>query len=338
MNAQLLPAVLSSAGPRDVVGREKVKPFSFEQSTYTGLVSDLMAAGSAKPFIQQWYEPISCTPADTGMPLGGIGSAFTLTPAGTTPSLSLVNGLHVTSAAQQPFRLRNLFFAERPVSATVMLADPTVLKDNNQARPLRRADGQPWITGEESATQMSAVLAQMAACSTLYQDNQAAIKRWNVALSSRTLAALEQGDSAQLATQLLIDVYGAGVALACAYQAALTGNVAEDTICGQLAYPAHHMTHTSLYPVCETIHRAPQHQLTVSVESYSPVICEDERSCSLPVSITRISLHNPSADPIDGTLLWSIENLCGNQVHKARPGQQDAWFELIRTAQYQTGA
>ena len=52
--------------------------FSFEQSTYAGAADELMRPGAAGPFVQPWYMPISCTPADTGMPMGGIGSAFTL--------------------------------------------------------------------------------------------------------------------------------------------------------------------------------------------------------------------------------------------------------------------
>src|SRR5690606_33492192 len=71
--------------------------FSLARSTWAGTVSDLMSAGPARPFLQPWYEPISTSPSDTGMPLGGIGSAFTVTPAGTTPVLSLIPGLHVTA-------------------------------------------------------------------------------------------------------------------------------------------------------------------------------------------------------------------------------------------------
>src|SRR5690606_3904703 len=92
---------------------------------------------------QPWYEPISTLPSDTGMPLGGIGSAFTVTPAGTTPVLSLIPGLHVTAppvsgaertgkdkdesgqAADQgtmrdatpwALRMHNFFYCEREVS------------------------------------------------------------------------------------------------------------------------------------------------------------------------------------------------------------------------------
>src|SRR5688572_22129436 len=99
-------------------------PFSLAQSTYRGLVSELMRPGDAKPFLQPWYTPISCTPMDTGMPMGGLGSAFTLTPAGTTPALSLLNGVHVTAREGEPVRLRNLFFAEREADAPIEVVDP----------------------------------------------------------------------------------------------------------------------------------------------------------------------------------------------------------------------
>jgi non-lysosomal glucosylceramidase len=312
--------------------------FGFSQSTYTGAVSDLMKEGSAGPYVQPWYTPISCTPADTGMPMGGIGNAFTLTPAGTTPALSLLNGLHVTAPSHAPLRLRNLFYAERRPNAALYVADPDALARVNRMRPLLRPDGAPWFDGTEDASTIDCRLALMSGSKTLYQDNVAALKRWQLALSQRTLEAVELGDSASAAQALIIDVYGAAVALQQGFQGSLTANTAEQEVCGVPAYPADQMHYTSLYPACETRYRDPAHAMQVTVHSFSPVICGDERACSLPVSVTQVTLHNPGPSAVEGTLAWSIENLCGDQVSKARPGQQDAWFELIRTAQFQTGS
>ena len=50
-----------------------------------GSVKDLMTPGLAVEFIQPWYTPLSTTPSSTGIAVGGIGSTFTVTPAGTTP-------------------------------------------------------------------------------------------------------------------------------------------------------------------------------------------------------------------------------------------------------------
>jgi hypothetical protein len=55
------------------------------QSTLKGTVKELMTSGLAVEFIQPWYTPLTTNPATTGIALGGIGSAYTVTPAGTTP-------------------------------------------------------------------------------------------------------------------------------------------------------------------------------------------------------------------------------------------------------------
>ena len=49
----------------------------------SGSVQKLMTPGLAVEFIQPWYTPLSTTPSTTGIAVGGIGSTFTATPAGT---------------------------------------------------------------------------------------------------------------------------------------------------------------------------------------------------------------------------------------------------------------
>ena len=311
--------------------------FSLDHTTYRGRVSDLMRPGAAKPFIQPWYTPISCTPMDTGMPMGGLGSAFTLTPAGTTPALSLLNGVHVTPPEGTPLRLRNLFFAEREVDAALEIADSGRILGMNRYQTLLRGNGQPWLTGNESPEQLKATVAAMASHSGLYAENEAALKRWHVTLSPRTAACLTQGASTELSRALLLDVFGSALRLKPRYTASLTGDVEEKRLAGQDAYPADGMEYSGLYPVCETVHSSGAHSLSLRVRSFSPVICGDERACSLPVSVTEVILENPSPRPLEATVAWTLENLVGDQVIKARPGVQDAWFHLVRTATRQRG-
>lgn len=316
--------------------------FSLDHTTYRGRVSDLMRPGAAKPFIQPWYTPISCTPMDTGMPMGGLGSAFTLTPAGTTPSLSLLNGVHVTPPEGAPLRLRNLFFAEREADAELEIVDPGRLLGLNRYQSLRRANGQPWLSGNETPEQLKAAIAAMAAHSGLYAENEAALKRWHVTLSPRTSASLAGGASPALSRALLLDVFGSNVfgsslRLRPRYSASLTGDVEAGRLAGQDTYPADSMDYAGLYPVCETVHAGGGHALGLRVRGFTPVICGDERACSLPVSITEVILDNPTSRPLEATLAWTLENLVGDQIIKARPGVQDAWFHLVRTASRQRG-
>jgi uncharacterized protein (DUF608 family) len=321
--------------------------FSLDQTTYRGRVSDLMRPGAAKPFLQPWYTPISCTPMDTGMPMGGLGSAFTLTPAGTTPARSLLNGVHVTPPEGAPVRLRNLFFAEREADAALEVADPGRLLGMNRYQALRRGNGQPWLTGKETPEQLKIAIAAMAAHAGLYAENEAALERWHVALSPRTAACLAKGASPELSRALLLDVFGSALRLKPLFSSSLTGDVervagadgkgAAVRLAGQDPYPAASMEYAGLYPVCETVHAGGAHALGLRVRSFSPVICGDERACSLPVSVTEVILENPTSRPLEATLAWTLENLVGDQVIKARPGVQDAWFHLVRTATRQRG-
>jgi non-lysosomal glucosylceramidase len=313
------------------------EPFSLNQSTYTGSVSEIMQLGEAQPFIQPWYTPISCTARDTGMPMGGIGNAFTLTPAGTTPVLSLMNGLHVTAPPSEPVRLHNLFFAERALDARLLIAEINVLRHLNRYLPLARMDGRPWMLGTETPEQLQTLVDEMAHDPLLYKDNIAALKRWHVTLSPRTIAALALGDSPELSRALLLDVYGLALRLESRYAGSLTGNIESNEIAGQPTYPSESIQYTGLYPVAETIHKSSAHALRIKMRNFSPVICGDERACSLPVSVTEVFFENPTDEPLEATIAWTLENLCGDHVIKVRPGVQDAWFQMVRTALYQEG-
>jgi non-lysosomal glucosylceramidase len=330
------PPALAGALPAPVT-RLPGAGFSLAQSTYSGPVSELMRFGAAKPFVQPWYTPIPCAPANTGMPMGGIGNAFTLTPAGTTPALSFLNGLHVTAPPHHSVKLRNLFFAERAVDARLIVGERRELVKLAFLRPLLRADGEPWIGGHETQDELDAILAAMQDCSTLYQDNRAALARWSTALSVRTRRCLAAPGQVGLSRELLLDMYSPGLALAALFQGSLTADTAGGIISGQRGYPAQHMAYRGLYPLCKTVHAAPAHRLAIKVHSFSPVVSNDPKGCSLPVSVTHVTVHNPGTQAFEASLAWTLENLCGNQVVKARPGMQDAWFEMVRTAQCQTG-
>ena len=59
-------------------------------TSYSGNSEHLCKKGDAVEFIQPWYTPISTTPENTGMAVGGIGNTFTLTPNGNTPNFSFI--------------------------------------------------------------------------------------------------------------------------------------------------------------------------------------------------------------------------------------------------------
>ena len=61
-----------------------------ESAKLNGNVKELMTKGLAVEFIQPWYTPLTTTPATTGIAVGGIGSTYTATPAGTTPVTGII--------------------------------------------------------------------------------------------------------------------------------------------------------------------------------------------------------------------------------------------------------
>ena len=86
-----------------------------------GTVQKLMTPGLAVEFIQPWYTPLSTTPSTTGIAVGGIGSTFTATPAGTTPVMNVMPGVQVRTEKPSDLRFNNFFFKEAVLSAKAAL-------------------------------------------------------------------------------------------------------------------------------------------------------------------------------------------------------------------------
>ena len=87
----------------------------------SGSVQKLMTPGLAVEFIQPWYTPLSTTPSTTGIAVGGIGSTFTATPAGTTPVMNVMPGVQVRTEKASDLRFNNFFFKEAILSAKAAL-------------------------------------------------------------------------------------------------------------------------------------------------------------------------------------------------------------------------
>lgn len=317
--------------------------FSLARSTWAGTVSDLMSAGPARPFLQPWYEPISTLPSDTGMPLGGIGSAFTVTPSGTTPVLSLVPSLHVTAPAGGYLRLHDFFYSERSLPSnrtsaappSLIFPDYGALQRQNAYFPLVDSKGRPWFNGKETPPEALAVIRTLINTASLHADNASRWSRWKTEWSPRTRRALESGtDSAETNLLLLLDFYSGSLGLAQGFAGSLTGDAGEAAISGWPTYPRGKMEYRALYPSAETRYLGGGHAARITKVTFTPVAIGEERSHSLPVSLVEFTLENPTGAPLEITLAQTLENLCGYHVVKVRPGVQDAWFRLVATARH----
>src|SRR3954462_1082900 len=79
---------------------------------FTKTVEELMTRVTSVDFVQPWYRCVATHMGNTGMALGGIGSAVTGTPAGTTPCFHFHNGCGIENEHGQTIELNNWYYGE----------------------------------------------------------------------------------------------------------------------------------------------------------------------------------------------------------------------------------
>lgn len=304
-----------------------------------GSVAELMAPGSARPFNQPWYDPIPTSPLTSGMPMGGIGGAFSLTPAGTTPVINFLPGYHVTAVDAPPPRLHHFFFSEhQQPRADSLCVDPHGgynFARRNAMYPLRDPAGRPWFVPGEPEEAALAHVRAMVATPSLFEDNRASLERWRVPMSPRTRRELAARPGSELANiYLLLDFYGSSLILSDDFSLSLTADVEEREIAGWETYPAHHMHYRALYPLAETRYEDPEHRVRILKRCYTAMLPGTTEGCELPVSFVEFTLGNPTGRVMQASVMQLLENLCGSQIVKHRPGLQDGWCRLVRTARH----
>lgn len=297
-------------------------------------VKHLMTPGLAVEFIQPWYTPLSTTPATTGIAVGGIGSTFTVTPAGTTPVMNLVPGIQVRAERPEDMRLNNFFFREAVVEKTSKLKifDFAAFQQKNGKYNLRNAKGESLFDGL-TLKEAEEKLGKIVTDKKFFSVNADAFIRWNTEWSDRTIKLLSAGDktSAQLNRYVLIDFFDGCVGLPIANSGALSASWGEESeFLGQKGFDPSKMNYKALYPISETKFSGSNVKITRNQFSY--VVPKNERLSSLPVSATEYTLENTSKETREVTIVQMQESLCGYQVRKDRQGVQDSSFVLVPTA------
>ena len=139
-----------------------------------------------------------------------------------------------------------------------------------------------------------------------------------------------------MATQLvLLDYFNGAVVTTTDWQSSLSGNLEEETIYGQKTYSREKIQNKLLYPYAELKYEDDSHDVKIEKLHFSPIVRNDEKSCSAPLNFTEIKLTNTSDKVKILTLAWDQENLSGFSVVKKRPANQDAGFILQKTVRYQ---
>ncbi|NLN63005.1 MAG: glucosylceramidase [Myxococcales bacterium] len=308
-----------------------------DKTTLSDAVDKLMTPAVALPFHQGWYIPLPTTPEVTGMAVGGIGSAVTITPAGTTPALHFVPGLYVHAGDGAPVRMANFCYRERRADDDkIHLVNGSAFHELNGLFPLVDADEKPLFTADMDDAALLQRVQEAIASDSLWRDNKARIERWRTVLSPLTQRLETEADSATFHRAFLLDFFQGILAQRPDAWRNLTGDWHEPSIAGVPSYPCGKMTYSALFPVAQTAYND-QSGVRLRRANYSPIVAGDEKLCSLPAWYTVFELHNPTDAVREVTLVQTQENMCGFQVLKERPGVQDASFLLQRTANGQTG-
>ena len=304
-----------------------------------GSVQKLMTPGLAVEFIQPWYTPLSTTPSTTGIAVGGIGSTFTATPAGTTPVMNVMPGVQVRTEKPSDLRFNNFFFRESVVNAKAALeiGDFAGFTQMLAKYPLVDAKNEPLFTAAELADKKKAEakLNKAIAEKDFFKNNKAAFERWHIEWSDRTAALLNKA-GAELNRSAVIDFFNGVVGEKVARQGALTAAWANDSVfLGQEGYDAAKMQYSALYPVSETKYEGKGVQITKTQSSY--VTPGDERLSSLPVNATVFTLENTTKDVREVTIVQVQDCIAGYMAKKDRQGVQDSSFVLVPSARFPKG-
>ena len=297
-------------------------------------VQNLMTPGLAVEFIQPWYTPLSTTPKTTGIAVGGIGSTFTLTPAGTTPVMNVVPGIQVRKENQEDLQLNNFFFKESIIEKNTALTvfDFAAFQIKNAKYNLKNSKGEPLFT-ETTASETETKLAKIVGDKKFFQTNKDAFERWHIEWSPRTKNLMDKGETATTNFNkfVLIDFFDGSVGFKPTEMGALTSAWEEESVfSGQKGYNASKMEYRALYPVSETRYQKTGVQITKT--NYSYVLPKNERLSSLPVSATEFTLENTSKEIRELTIVQIQDSLCGYHVKKDREGVQDSSFVLVPLA------
>ena len=311
-----------------------------QSSKMRGSVKDLMTPGLAVEFIQPWYTPLSTTPSTTGIAVGGIGSTFTVTPAGTTPVMNSVPGVQVRAEKPEDMRLNNFFFRESVLDSKKKLEIRAFSTFQIVCKNfvLRDAKGTPLFT-ETTQAAAEEKIAAVIKDKKFFVTNKEAFARWHVEFSDRTRALLNNGDesSPALNRAVLIDFFDGLLGEASVREGALTAAWGdEQTFLGEPGYDAAKMDYAALYPVSRTEFQNPK-GVRIRRYQHSYVLPQNERLSSLPVSATHFELENPTSEIREVTLVQMQESLCGYQVAKDRQGVQDSSFVLKPVARFPKG-
>ncbi|MCL2261322.1 MAG: GH116 family glycosyl-hydrolase, partial [Fibromonadales bacterium] len=309
------------------------------QSAHKGSVKELMTTGLAAEFIQPWYTPLPATPSTTGIAVGGIGSAFTVTPAGTTPVMHFLPGIQVRGEKVGDLKLNDFYFKESVQGSPLMVENAAQVYELLSFFPLVNLNGEALVPQGLDAEEIAALLESAAKKGDLYAANEENLNRWRIEWSRRTEAMLASNNRSPRFQKLwLIDFFNGLVGETPERQGSLTAAWGEEQeLLGQSGYDPELMEYTALYPVAATEYVSKK-TVKIRKKQFSPVMPGNERMSCLPVNATVFELENSTNKTREITIVQMQDNICGYNVVKDRHGVQDSSFVLQPNAKFPLAA
>ncbi|MCO7020409.1 GH116 family glycosyl hydrolase [Vibrio paracholerae] len=295
-------------------------------TSYSGQAGALCSKGNAVEFLQPWYVPISTTPANTGMAVGGIGSTFTLTPQGNTPNFSFIPGIFV-DCEYESIHFNDFYFSVMDEHSLDNLDIPNV-GEFLLFLKYYPADFSFDIFHADNKDSILSGIKDCLCSGLFYLNNKSNFERWQIEFSDKTQQAITN-DPSSLETQLLvlIDFFNGLLVNNSARALSLTannGSSVESIDPSDIEYRA-------LYPIAEYEYQGLE-SVALTRQVISPIVKNDPMLCSLPMHWNHFEMSNRSDKTQLVTLVQPLRNLIGSTYKKAREGVQDSCCHLVQNA------
>ncbi|PMH43229.1 glucosylceramidase [Vibrio sp. 10N.286.49.B3] len=291
-------------------------------TSYKGCAKSLCSKGDAIEFIQPWYTPISTTPENTGMAVGGIGSAFTLTPNGDTPNFSFIPGIFIDNESSD-IQL-NDFYISRAYLPCIKRLEIANIAEIKQFSTYYPAIFSGQVISDIADESVLDVIKASIQSGQFYIDNADNFKRWNVDFSDKT-QELILNNPHSVDTLLLVAIeFFDGLLInnsteSMSLVANRKGNIQ--------SVSSDNIDYRALYPMAEYQYHCFD-SVNVSRKVVSPIVKDDKHLCSLPMHWNHFELENSSDTTQVITLVQPLTNLLGATYQKGRDGVQDSACHL----------
>ncbi len=302
---------------------------------YVQTVEELMTGVASVDFVQPWYRCVSTSLLDTGMALGGIGTAITSTPAGTTPVFHFFNGCGIENSTGRTIELDNYFYGECISDDLVLkVRSPSFFSEDIIAYPLFDDKGEKYFSGGESEQQAEKILTKIINTKSFVDDNYGNLKRWGFLdqeLNGTLYHSSEHKDYRYRNFSFLLNIFSYSVSRNILYTRSLIGDVCDTHRLYKECYPSDRMLYEFQYPLSITHYKEETQRCIVKKVHITPMCPGNDILCSLPLFTTGMHVTNPTNQSMDVTFVLSVENFIGYELVKSRTGTQDALFHIQRS-------